>query len=178
MRWSTKYHCLLCEWERNLMMMWERFPTWVPSHMANSHPTQQQQRGKREKDHSKPIFTYYNSKGICTLKKKSTCLLCGDGAHLGVLSVAKHSGTNCKVPWQLRLQSWKQLAKAKYCKNKWLSLPHVSMLYSVISYPLYEIPRLWMLGSASSLLPKQFFNPGEKKEKKIYLYIYIYILTR
>jgi hypothetical protein len=73
-------------------------------------------------------------------------LLCGDGAHLGVLSVAKHSGTNWKVPWQLRLQSWKQLAKAKYCKKtwklKWLSLPHVSTLYCMISYPLYEIPRL------------------------------------
>jgi hypothetical protein len=67
--------------------------------MENSHPTLQQQCGKREKDHSKPIFTtYYNSKGICTLKTKSTCLLCGDGAHLGVLSVAKHSGTNWKVP--------------------------------------------------------------------------------
>jgi hypothetical protein len=56
--------------------------------MENSHATQQQQCRKREKHHSKPIFTYYNSKGICTLKTKSTCLLCGDDAHLGVLSVA------------------------------------------------------------------------------------------
>jgi hypothetical protein len=63
-----------------------------PIPYGKSHPTQQ--HGKREKDDSKPIFTYYNSKGTCTLKKKSTCLLCGDGAHLGVLSVAKHSGTN------------------------------------------------------------------------------------
>jgi hypothetical protein len=38
--------------------------------------------------------------------------------------------------------------------------------------PIVWDPKTRMLGSASSLLPKQFFNPGEKKEKKIYIYIF------
>jgi hypothetical protein len=136
----------------SLLAMWvrEKFDYDVrkichlgPIPYGKSHPTQQ--HGKREKWQQTHFYLLQLQRNLYFKEKK--VLVC---CVVMVLTLVCCQLQNTQERIEKYLDSLgsrvgnslPKLSTVRRQKLKWLSLPHVSMLYCVISYPLYEIPRL------------------------------------